>query len=182
MSHWKILKDLPDAPYFLTLTVAEWSYVFTLLPYFELVVESLRYCQKNKQLRLFAYVIMLNHIHLIAAGDHNHLLSEILRDFKRFTASEIISLLHREGRQELLEIFAKAGSLDGRGRDHKVWIEGNHPVLIESAEFFRQKLNYLHENPVRKGLVERPEHWAFSSARNYLLSDSSVLEVELMEC
>lgn len=156
--------------------------MFTSLPYFECIVQSLQYCQKNKDLRLLAFVIMLNHVHLIAAGSHNHALSDILRDFKHFTAVEIINLLKWEGKTKLLAVFHRAAELDEGGREHKVWMNDNHPILIESAEFFRQKLHYLHENPVRKGYVDNPEYWLFSSARNYSLGGNWVLEVELLEC
>jgi len=181
MSRWKILKDPTNALYFLTLTVVEWNFTFTSLPYFELVVESLGYCQKKKELRLLGYVIMPNHLHLITSGNERYALSDTLRDFKHFTALKIIKLLEREEKSRILELFKRAASIHAKGREHKVWMDGNHPILIESVDFFLEKLSYVHDNPVRKGYVKNPEHWVFSSARNYLLGDSSVLEVEVIE-
>jgi hypothetical protein len=50
---------------------------------------------------------------------------------------------------------------------YQVWKEGNHPQLIESEEVMRQKLDYIHQNPVKRGYVDLPEHWRYSSARDY---------------
>lgn len=81
----------------------------------------------------------------------------------------------------MLAVFRAAAAEEGRGNKYKVWQEGFHPIAIDSEEFFHQKLNYLHDNPVRKGFVERPEHWMYSSARNYLLGDHSIISVECIE-
>jgi putative transposase len=82
---------------------------------------------------------------------------------------------------EMLEIFHKAALNEGRGNRYKVWQEGFHPIAVDSGDFFRQKLDYLHENPVRKGFVEKPEHWRYSSARNYILDDDSIITIERLE-
>jgi hypothetical protein len=71
-----------------------------------------------------------------------------------------------------------AAEADGKGNRYKVWQEGFHPIAIESERFFLEKLQYLHENPVRKGYVDRLEQWRYSSARNYILDDDSVLMVD----
>ena len=60
-----------------------------------------------------------------------------------------------------------------------VWQDGFHPIAIETVKFFQQKLNYLQENPVRKGFVEKPEHRMYSSARNYILDDHSLIQIEI---
>ena len=70
---------------------------------------------------------------------------------------------------------------EGRGNKYKVWQEGFHPIGIDTAKFFQEKLEYLHNNPVRKGFVEEPEQWRYSSARNYLLDDHSIITVEYLE-
>lgn len=84
-------------------------------------------------------------------------------------------------RNELLKTFHEAALDEGRGNRYKVWQEGYHPIAIDTDDFFQQKLDYLHENPVRKGFVEKPEYWRYSSARNYLFDDHSILPVECLE-
>ncbi|HEY5614884.1 MAG TPA: transposase, partial [Bacteroidota bacterium] len=64
---------------------------------------------------------------------------------------------------------------------YKVWQQGSHPEAITSQKFFVQKLNYIHENPVRKGYVEKPEHWVYSSARNYFLGDDTIIKIDKLE-
>ena len=81
----------------------------------------------------------------------------------------------------MLEIFFQAAKDKGRGNRYKVWQEGFHPIAIDTGDFFQQKLDYLHENPVRKGFVEKPEQWRSSSARNYFLDGHSVITVECLE-
>ncbi len=62
-----------------------------------------------------------------------------------------------------------------------MWQDAYHPQVIYTDDVCRQKLQYMHDNPVRKGFVERPESWFYSSARNYILNDCSVLKIELLE-
>ena len=82
--------------------------------------------------------------------------------------------------QIALRIFRRAALEEGKGNDHKFWVEGLHPILVAEEYMFREKLNYIHNNPVRKGYVDSPEHWLYSSARNYNLGDQSILEVKCL--
>jgi putative transposase len=181
MSHWKIIKEKETEFYFLTTTIVEWTPVFLSHKYFEIIIESLKHCQEKKELRIAGYVIMPNHLHMIAAGSASHPLTETLRDFKHYTAAQLIKTLQEENQTRTLAIFQHVAEIDERGNSHKVWIEGNHPILVEDEHMFREKLNYLHDNPVRKGFVEQPEYWLYSSARNYILDDHSVLKIECLE-
>ena len=126
------------------------------------------------------YVVMPNHLHLICAGTASRPLSDTLRDFKQFTAKKIIEQLNMEKKTKLLRVLQHAALQDGKGNDFKIWMEGNHPVLMDSELMFREKLSYLHDNPVRKGYVEKPEHWLYSSARNYILDDHSIIKIECL--
>jgi len=104
-----------------------------------------------------------------------------MRDYNRFTSQKIITLLGESHHGDILQKFHEAAAIDGRGNSHKVWQDGFHPIAIETEGFFREKLNYLHENPVRKGFVEQPEHYKYSSARNYICNNHSVMQVECLE-
>jgi REP element-mobilizing transposase RayT len=120
---------------------------------------------------------MLNHIHLLSSGRDNILLSDIMRDFKRHTSTEITETLEKDHEKYLLYIFKKAG--EKQGSKIKIWQDEYHPEAIYSEKWFHQKLNYMHENPVRKGFVLHPENWKYSSARNWLFDDFSTITLDL---
>ena len=121
-----------------------------------------------------------NHLHtIISSVDAN--LSDIIRDFKRFTSESITDLIHKADNRHLLDFFAEAARLDKRGNRFKIWQGGSHPEAIETGGFFDQKLRYIHENPVRKGFVKNPEDWLYSSARNYYLHDDSVIKIDCLD-
>ena len=156
--------------YFLTLTVVGWIDVFTKKNLKLTIIDSLRYCQKEKGLAIFGYCLMSSHIHLIARAEGNLTLSEILRDFKKFTSKAIIKqiLSEPESRRDwMIQYFKKAGENLKAIKDFKFWQDGNHAVEISSNTFFDEKLDYIHNNPVEELVVERPEDYFFSSARNY---------------
>jgi REP element-mobilizing transposase RayT len=171
----------PTKAYFLTITVVGWIDVFTRKSYKLTIINSLKYCQREKGLVIFGYCIMPSHIHLIARAEGKDSLSDILRDFKKFTSKAIVQQIMNEDesrREWMLEYFKKAGeSLKGI-TSCKFWQDGNHAEIISSNKFFDEKLNYIHNNPVVDMIVERPEDYIFSSARNYAGLDN-YLEIVL---
>lgn len=179
MSRWKIVEDI--SLYFVTTTIVNWEKVFVSIEMFETLIESLDYCITHKGLHLHGYVIMPNHAHYILSCEGPGNLSNIMRDYNRYSSQEIVRWLKGVPRHDILRVFREAAEKEGRGNYHKVWRDGFHPVAIESEPFFQEKLKYIHENPVRKGFVECPEHWKYSSARNYILDDHSVIRVECLE-
>jgi REP element-mobilizing transposase RayT len=128
-------------------------------------------------LRIHAYVILDNHFHLIVASDN---LSQVIRDFKRHTAREILAIARQEDKLWLLKQFEYFKSGHKGQSQHQVWQEGSYPKAVTTEEMLRQKLDYIHYNPVRAGLVDHPEDWRYSSARNYL-GLNGVLEIDLIE-
>jgi REP element-mobilizing transposase RayT len=156
--------------YFLTMTVIGWIDVFSRKDYKLLIVNSLKHCQKEKGLVIFGYCLMSNHLHLIARAEGESSLSEILRDFKKFTSKAIIDEINNdsESRKEwMIQCFKKAGEENKKIKYFKFWQDGNHAEVITSNKFFDQKLDYIHNNPVKELIVEKPEDYIFSSARNY---------------
>ena len=164
-----------DGIYFITSTTVEWLPVFTTQPYFDVMVQSLTFCQKHKGLQLFGYVILDNHFHLIVAGPN---IGKIITDMKKFTAREIIDKLQEDGKKWLLNQLAYYKKRHKTESNYQVWQEGYHPELIVSADMLKQKMDYIHHNPVKRGLVSAPEHWLHSSARHYLLGASSVIKID----
>jgi REP element-mobilizing transposase RayT len=156
--------------HFLTMTVVDWVDVFTRPVYKEMIVDSLRHCQQKKGLEIYAWVLMTNHLHLIASSAEGTSLSDILRDFKKFTSKRIVEAVkqeHESRKQWMLYRFSFNAAYNPKIQDAKFWQDGNEPKIIFSADFYEQKRNYIHNNPVRAGIVDEPEHYLYSSARNY---------------
>ncbi len=154
----------PGVPYFVTFTVVQWIPLFTRKPYFDILIDSLQFCRRHKGLRVYAYAILDNHLHLVVAGDK---LTGIIRDFKSYTAKLLIVRLEQDQKTWVLNQFQYHKQPNKTKSAYQVWQEGFHPQQIVSEEMLHQKIDYLHHNPVRIGVVERPEDWVYSSARDY---------------
>ena len=172
-----------ERAYFLTMTVVDWIDVFTRKNHKLKVVESLRYCQEKKGLKIYAWCLMPSHLHLIASADEPNNLSDIIRDFKKFTARRIVNQIKEEPesrREWLLDKLAYNGRIAPDNETYKLWQSGNHPVELYSPEFTKQKLNYIHNNPVEELYVVNSWDYYFSSARNYADLDG-LLDVILID-
>lgn len=168
-----------EAAYYMTMTVVGWVDVFTRPSYKDAIIDSLKHCINKKGLNVFAYVIMTNHIHLLANTDESFKLDDTMRDFKKYTSKKIVKLIQEEPesrREWLLSLFGLASAESPKHKYYKFWQEGNHAIEIYSEKFVWQKINYIHQNPVRAKFVSKPEDWIYSSARNYL-GEESVLPV-----
>ncbi|MBI5913991.1 MAG: transposase [Bacteroidetes bacterium] len=170
---------------FLTLTVVEWIDLFTRKAFADIVIESLRYCQKSKGLEIYAFVLMPSHMHLIVRAGSEDELSSILQSFKSFTASNIIAYLkdttQPESRREwLLNHFEFNARKNKTNSQHQVWQRGNHPIILFSPHVIRQKLEYVHLNPVEAGIVAFAEHYLLCSASNYV-TGKGILYVVVMD-
>ena len=164
-----------EGVYFLTATVIEWIPVFIGKDACAILTDALSFCRKQKGLRLYAYVLMENHVYLVAEAPE---ISGVMQSFKRHTAKRLVELAEATGKkwlQNQFEYFKKAYKSTSR---YQVWQEGFHPQLIQGGPMLRQKIEYIHANPVRRGYVDAAEHWRYSSARNYMLEDDSVLEID----
>ena len=172
----------PDGVYFITSTITNRVDVFTKPAYCGIIIDSLKYCQENKGLVVHAWVIMTNHLHLIVSRNAKPLLSEILRDFKRFTSIELIKTIHANDESRkvwMLALFKEAAAHLKRVDNFKVWQDGNHPIELDSNTMIEQKLNYLHDNPVTAGFVFNPEDYTYSSAIDYA-GGKGLLDLEIL--
>ena len=171
-----------DALHFITITVVGWVDVFTRMQYKDIIIESLKFCVQNKGLKLYAYVIMTNHLHLIVSADAG--ISDIIRDFKKFTSKEILKLLiedSKESRREwMLRLFKYFAKYNKDNKTYQFWQKDNHPIELANLEWIDQKLMYIHNNPVRAGIVESPEHYIYSSAINYI-GRNGIIDVEILD-
>lgn len=158
------------ATHFLTFAIMGWVDVFSRQRYRDIILDSMLFCRKNKGLHIGAYVIMSNHIHFIWTASNANL-SDIVRDFKTHTSKAITNAIQQEPesrRNWLLYMFEFYAKRTNANDYFKVWTGSNHPEEIYSETFMRTKLNYIHENPVRAGLVSEPWHYLYSSAANYI--------------
>jgi putative transposase len=162
----RISKKLNAGIYFLTMTIHRWYYLFDRHNRWKILADSIHYCQQNKELTLHAYVFMLNHIHLIVASKD---VAGFVRDFKKFTSKQLKSNIEQT-EPSVLSLF-----LDNEGH-YQFWMNTNAPKKIENGPFLLQKIEYIHNNPVRKSYVAKPEHWLWSSA-----NPNSPLEVTKLE-
>ena len=155
------------AIHFITFSVIQWIDIFTRKVYADIVIDSLKYCKANKGLKIYAWCIMSNHLHLIVSTDENYMVSDVIRDFKKFTSVSILAELKNsttESRKNwMLWIFKKAREGNNRNKDYQFWQQGNHPIELDSSEIINSKMDYLHQNPVRAGLVRKEEDYLYSS-------------------
>ena len=167
----------PDEIYFVSFAVQGWVDVFTRNVYKDILVENLKYCQKHKGLEIFAWCIMSNHVHLIIRAEEGNKLSEILRDFKKFTSKAVINAIkenQQESRKEwLLDQFKTS-------EGYRFWRGDNRPIELWSNSVINQKLDYIHQNPVEEGLVFKAEDYVYSSAYDYA-GEKGLLDIILIE-
>ena len=178
---YKFVDD--DGMYFVTMATVGWVDLFTRWELKHLIIDSLRYCQKEKGLVIHAWCLMPSHLHMIVSTRQAKL-SDIMRDFKKFTSKELIKTIEHinESRKDwILELFGEVADHLKRVSNYKVWQDGNHPELLHSAKYTRQKLDYIHDNPVADEIVDEPEDYRYSSARDYYSKRKGYLELEIME-
>jgi REP element-mobilizing transposase RayT len=162
-SRYRILER--DQSHFITATTVAWLPIFTTAACCDILVDAFEYCRQHKALKLYAWVILDTHLHAVVAAPE---LARVLADLKRHTARRIIEQLKAEHCDWLLRQLRDQRAPHKIESEHQVWQEGSHPQAIMSDAIMLQKLEYLHNNPVKRGLVASPEHWRYSSAHEWL--------------
>ena len=172
--------------HFLTFSVVEWIDALTRNEYKDIVVKSLQHCIDNKGLNLYAWIIMSNHVHLIASAKISNTLSDILRDFKKYTSKNIFNAIKsnpKESRRDwMIYMFERAGKRNSNNKNFQYWQQDNHPVELRNPEMLRQKMDYLHLNPVRAGIVFEPQQYVYSSAVDYFTNQKGLIQIEHWQC
>lgn len=177
MKEGYIIRD-QSKPHFITATVVDWVGVFSRKEYRDCIIDSLDFCIKNKGMILYGYVIMTNHIHLIIQSEEGEL-SDLIRDFKKFTAKTILNKIENgvESRADwMLKRFEFACKSHTRNEKYQFWQYGSHPEEIFSEKFMWSKLDYIHMNPIRAGIVSKASHYLYSSASNYV-NDEGIIQI-----
>lgn len=171
-SHYKIHE--PTHPHFITCTVLHWIPIFTRPQSVRIILDSLAYLQAHDNLKIYAYVILENHLHMVASSDD---LPATIKRFKSFTAKQLLQLLQDENVKTILGQLAFYKKAHKGETTYQLWQEGYQPKLLQNEAMMREKIDYIHLNPVKRGYVDEARHWRYSSARDYEGVDG-LLEIE----
>ena len=186
MESYRIQEDA--SLYFVTFSVVDWLPVFVSEEACSVLADSLAFCQSRKGLRVNAYVFMPTHIHMILfdAEYDPRRLSETMTAFRKYTGRMLSDFAAQHLPEAFTRVFRDAAASGCRDpermdRARRFWQPSRHPVALTGERMWRQKLDYLHDNPRRKGLLRYPEHWRYSSARYYLEGPDDCGDVEVTE-
>lgn len=183
-SHYSlcVLSEIGSSPYFVSFATVYWIDVFTRRLYKDILLDSIRFCQQNKGLELYAWCVMSNHIHLII-GTSDKRMEDIIRDLKKYTAVKLLEAIRenpQESRKEwILWMMERAGKRNPNNQHYQFWQQNNQPIELTDAIIAEQKLEYLHQNPVEAGFVEEAEEYLYSSAKDYAGKKGS-LEIDYL--
>lgn len=159
-----------DKLYFVTFAIVYWIDLFIREEYKKIVLDSWKYCIANKGMELYGWCIMTSHIHIII-GSHADKLERIMQNMKRHTSEQLRAAIknnYSESRKEwMLWLMERAGKKNSNNIDFQLWQQHNNPIELSNQKMAWQKLEYIHQNPVKAGFVEKPEDYLYSSARDY---------------
>ena len=168
--------------YFITTTVTEHTKIFFNDDLCKILLNNLEFYRNKLKFFIYGYVIMPNHIHLLLQQTGEKNISDFMRDFKKYTSVEIIRFCQKNDLQELLKVFQDSARKYMAKRDllYQVWQERFDDVLIWSEKQFNVKLDYIHNNPVQEHwkLVDEPQKYKYSSARNYESGDDLAFRID----
>ncbi len=153
---------ITEYPQFFTATNLEWKRLLKPNKYKDIVISSMKFLVKNKRARIFSFVIMENHIHLLWQTLPGHASEAVQRDFLKYTAQRIKKDL-QENYPRVLSYFR----VNAKDREYQFWERNALSVELRSRKVFLQKSRYIHENPVRAGICKLPEEYRYSSALFY---------------
>ncbi len=158
-TRYKIYK--PTHPHFITCTVLHWLPIFTRKESVQIIIDCIKFLQEKDNLKLYAYVILENHLHMVVSSNDLH---KSMQSFKQYTAKQILQMLKKQNAKTILDQLMFYKKASHKDKTYQVWEEGFQPKLIQSNEMMIQKIKYIHNNPVKRGFVDKAEHWRYSSA------------------
>jgi putative transposase len=171
-----------DKLHFITFATVQWIDVFTRSEYCDIVVDSLNYCIAEKGLVVYGWCLMSNHIHLLARSSKDDL-SGVMRDLKKFTSKKIFSAIEKnpeESRKNwMMWIFKSTGEANKNNEKIQFWQQTLHAIEVWSGNVIQQKLDYIHQNPVKARIVTTAESYYWSSAIDYS-GGKGVVKIELI--
>jgi putative transposase len=167
--------------YFVSFAVVNWIDLFVREQYCTILVDSLNYCQKEKGMEIYCWCIMPSHVHLIFRATEGNP-DMVLGRYKEFTSKQLVKEIEANAQESrrawLLWMFERAASKSSKVKSRQVWQHNNQPIELWTAKVIQQKLNYIHQNPVKAGFVNASEHWRYSSAIDYA-GGRGLVDIEL---
>ena len=170
--------DNEETLYFITTTVVDFQPVLTLPGIPEIIFDNLDFYRKKYEFQINAYVIMPHHIHLLLHLNAETSISNVMRDLKKYTSVKIHERL-RKTNSPYIDRFLFRGKK--AGQKFKLWMDRSDKVVIVSWRILAIKLNYIHDNPVRAGLVLKAEEYPYSSAGFYLNGSTGKIKVDAIQ-
>ena len=161
-SRYKIYE--PTHPHFVTCTVLHWIPIFTRQQSVQILIDCIKFLQDKDTLKVYAYVILENHMHMVVSSNDLH---KTMQSFKHFTAKQILNMLKKENVKTILDQLSFYKKANHKEKTYQVWEEGYQPKLIQNDDMMKIKIDYIHQNPVKRGYVDEAKHWRYSSARDY---------------
>jgi len=171
-----LLKD--ESFFFVTTTVVHHTKIFLKNSYCEILLQNIQYYQQKYRFEILGYVIMPSHFHWIVETNPTYgSISDIMRDIKKHSAWDLMEVIERDGEINLLNLFVKSAE-NFKSQRRKFWMPRFDDEVIQNETMLLTKLEYIHNNPVKAGIVDSPEEYLFSSARNYIKNDHSIIRVK----
>lgn len=165
-----------DGVYFVSFDVVYWIDLFVRETYFSVFAETLNFYSKNR-LELFAYCIMPSHVHLLFR-DKESKPDALLGNIKRYASRQLQTTILENGQESrkewMLWMMERAAEKESNVNKRQLWQHNNQPIELWSKHVVRQKLDYIHKNPVEAGFVTEPHFWKYSSAIDYAGGKSAV--------
>jgi putative transposase len=167
-----------EAMFFVTSTIIKWIPVFINEKYMNCLIEPIKYYQEKQGLKVYAYVVLDNHFHMLVSGEN---VSDCISSIKSYSAKKILAALKEDNKEWLVHLLEFYKLEHKQESKHQIWQEGFHPQQIFTDHMLHQKFDYIHFNPVKRGLVLEPEHWRYSSAAYYICDKNVDLKIAEME-
>lgn len=157
---------------YLTFNVVDWIDVFIRPTYKQIIVDALNHCVETKKLSIYAWVLMTNHMHLLARAQDGAGLAVVEKEFKRYTTTKILEAIDIEPdlrRSWMLQRFENCSLSLKKIEKFQLWQSCTNPSYIDFKQVYKlqERVLYIHENPIRDGIVSSPEHYTYSSAIDY---------------
>jgi len=160
---------------FFTATCLNWQPLLHFKERKQIILDSLTFLVNDKRIWLYGYVVMPNHIHILWSKQSEWIDKNVQQHFTKFTAQQLKFSLQSSPAE--LETYKSMQS----DRQYQFWERRPHIATMYNRTVFEQKLDYIHNNPVKAGLSDLPENYEFSSAGFYLLNNPSAILTHYME-
>ena len=159
--------------------------MFSRKEYADIFLDSIRFCQQGKQLKIHAWCLMTHHVHLVCSSLEPNKLSDTIRDLKGYSAMKIIESIEQNQKESrkgwMLWLFKSAGERNKRNEHYQFWQHSNHPIDCSTTDILNSRKEYVHLNPVRAKIVTKAEEYMYSSALDYYKGENvGLLDIDFV--